>query len=697
MKASETSVLSFIGGLDKTFTIPPYQRNYEWTIEQCNELFNDIENAYLKEKTHYLGNVVYYFGEKNGAEYTEVVLVDGQQRITTIILLLCAIRDSGKSKDEFQKKIDTRYLINDTSDEKYRIRLKQTAYDYQNFLSVINKSKNKDENNNIVKNYNHFLELLHDTDISLNDLYNTIQKLEIVSVNLEIENDLESVQTIFEKINSTGKPLSAADLIRNCLLLSKSSAEQQRLYDNYWINIERTIENDSISFLAKNYLIIQTFSDIANSEIYKVFKEYSSNSSKSHEEILGELVTYSKFFNWLKKNNSPKKELNKYIQELNYLKTEDVYPLYLYLLNKLYDKDINELLKIFHLLSDFMLRFRIVSASGGGGALRSVVYKLLEKMSENEIQICYEDIYSELSNSPTKSGRYPSDDDFKQALMQSRKNNHTYGRVLLRKIEDYETKNISVPLEEITVEHFMPQTLNEWWNKNFGGAEKAVAIYEKYLNCIGNLGIMSQGYNSSNYNKSWNKKLEIIKQVQFNITKEVVEYKEWDETHIQVRNVDLANRACKAITPPQTRKKMQPLFTVEFENGIYPASDITTDMNGSDVKEVLYKGKPLGINSWRYYFNEICKITYKLDSEKFGKIVKENLIHKNSKKRNGNKKDPLISKNSHLLVEAKKIGNSEYYSEGSLSSERARIYAKQLLDLYGITDCFSIYVVSKDN
>ena len=87
----------------------------------------------------------------------------------------------------------------------------------------------------------------------------------------------------------------------------------------------------------------------------------------------------------------------------------------------------------------------------------------------------------------------------------------------------------------------------------------------------------------------------------------------------------------------------------------------------------------------------------KLDSEKFGKIVKENLIHKNSKKRNGNKKDPLISKNSHLLVEAKKIGNSEYYSEGSLSSERARIYAKQLLDLYGITDCFSIYVVSKDN
>lgn len=697
MKASETSVLSFIGGLDKTFTIPPYQRNYEWTTEQCEELFKDIENAYLRQKNHYLGNVVYYFGEKNGAQYTEVVLVDGQQRITTIVLLLCAIRDSGKIQDEFQKKIDCRYLKNDTSDEKYRIRLKQTSYDYQNFLSVINKSKNKDENNNIVQNYNLFLKLLQESDIALVDLYNTIQKLEIVSVNLEIENDLESVQTVFEKINSTGKELSAADLIRNYLLLSKSSSEQQELYDNYWVNIERTVDNASISFLAKNYLIIRTFSDIPNSDIYKIFKEHFSNNNISHKNILEELLIYSKYFNWIVNSNSPNKKLNKYIQELNYLKTEDVYPLYLYLMNKLYNNNTDELIKIFHLLSDFMLRFRIVAASGGGGALRSVVHNLLEKMTDNEIQISYEAIYSELSNISTKSGRYPSDEDFKQALKQSRKHNYTYGRVLLRKIEDFETKNISVPLDEITIEHFMPQTPNQWWDNNFGGSEKAFPLYEKYINCIGNLGIMSQGYNSSNSNKAWNEKLEYIKQVQFNITKEVAVYPEWKEVQIQLRNEDLANRACKAVTPPQARKKIQPLFTVEFENGIYPASDLITDMNGTEVREVLYNGKPLGITSWRYYFNIICKIVYTLDPEKFGKIVKDNLIHKNSKKRNSNKKDPLISKNAHLLVEAKRIGNSEYYSEGSLSSERARVYTKQLLDLYEITDSFSIYVVSKEN
>ena len=99
MKASETNVLSFIGGLDKVFIIPPFQRNYEWSKKQCEELFHDIEKAYYKKKTHYLGNVVYYFGENNGAEFQELILVDGQQRISTIVLLLCAIRDCEKDSN----------------------------------------------------------------------------------------------------------------------------------------------------------------------------------------------------------------------------------------------------------------------------------------------------------------------------------------------------------------------------------------------------------------------------------------------------------------------------------------------------------------------------------------------------------------------------------------------------------------------
>lgn len=693
MKASETSVLNFIGGLDKVFIIPPFQRNYEWSNRQCEELFSDIENAFKKQKTHYLGNIVYYFGDNNGAEFQELILVDGQQRISTIVLLLCALRDCEKDA-EFQSKITTRYLKNDTSIDKFRIRLKQTSYDYQSFLSVIEKTPIKDENNNIIKNYKCFLRLLNETTISLVDIYNTIQKLEIVGVNLQIENDLETVQTIFEKINSTGKPLSAADLMRNYLLISKSPTEQQRLYDNYWVNIETTVGNEFISRLAKNYLVIKTYDDVANEEIYSIFKEYFSNANVSHEKILQELEIYSKYFNWMRNFNTPNKQLNKHIQELNALKTEDVYPLYLYLMNKLYDTSEKELVKIFKLLSDFLLRYRIVAPSGGGGALRAVIQKLIEKMDNDEITASYDTLYFELSNSNTKAGRYPNNNDFYGALTQSRKYNHTYGKVLLRKIEEAETKNIGVPLEDITVEHFMPQTPNQWWYDNFDGKEKTYLIYEKYLNCIGNLGIMSQGYNASNSNKPWPDKLQFIQHVQFNLTKEVAANSDWKEEQIIFRNNDLAKRACAAILKPLERTK--PLMTVECENGLYPASDTTTNMSGSYVKDVLYKNKSLGITSWRYYFNAICKITSELDFEKFRSIVADNIIHKSQSKYRKNIKDPIISMDKTLLVEPKKIGNTDIYSEGSLSSERARVYAKQLLDIFKITDDIQILVERRE-
>ena len=123
MKASETNILKFIGGLDKVFIIPPFQRNYEWSFEQCDELFEDIISSYKSKKTHYLGNIVYYEGKNNGASFSEFILVDGQQRVTTILLLLCAIRDEMKRQNIPDENITIRYLENDNGGDLYRVRL----------------------------------------------------------------------------------------------------------------------------------------------------------------------------------------------------------------------------------------------------------------------------------------------------------------------------------------------------------------------------------------------------------------------------------------------------------------------------------------------------------------------------------------------------------------------------------------------
>lgn len=402
MRATETNVLNFIGGLDKVFIIPPFQRNYTWTTEQCDELFNDIISAYKNRKTHYLGNVIYYAGRNSGASYTELILVDGQQRVTTILLLLCALRDSIEDQSMFES-VNRRYLINDTGDNRFRVRLKQTSYDSRSFMSIIDQTPLIEDDNNVTKNYNHFIKLINRSIISPQEIYETIPKLEIVDVNLQIENDLEAIQTVFEKINSTGKQLTAADLIRNYLLLANTSNEQERLYEDYWVKIEQTIKNDNISRFAKDFLILNVFEDVPETQIYKRFKEHFNSTQALHIDILRDMNKYSRYYAWLKFENSPNDKINRLIKSINFVKSDDMYPLCLYLFDTHYESNTVELIKILRLLSDFMLRYRIVSPSGGGGSLRAVVQQLLEGLNSGVVENNYKGLYFELSNSNTPS------------------------------------------------------------------------------------------------------------------------------------------------------------------------------------------------------------------------------------------------------------------------------------------------------
>ena len=691
LRATETNVLNFIGGLDKVFIIPPFQRNYEWNFEQCDELFTDIINAYKNKKTHYLGNVVYYVGRNNGASYNEFILVDGQQRVTTILLLLCALRDSISDQNVFES-VNKRYLINDTGDNRFRVRLKQTAYDSQSFMAIIDGRPLEDDENNVAKNYYHFMELIRKSDVNARDIYETIPKLEVVDVNLQIEDDLSAVQTIFEKINSTGKRLTPADLIRNFLLLSKSSDEQERLYQDYWVKIENTIKNENISRFSRDYLVMNIFDDVPETRIYKMFKEHFTDTGALHIDILRDMYKYSNYYAWIKFAKCPNQKINKNIKLLNFLKSDDVYPLYMYLIANLYDSNLDELIKIFELLSDFMLRYRIVAPGGGGGSLRAVVQQLLDGLSSGIVELSYDAIYYELSNSNAPSGRFPNDDEFKNALMENV--NPIYAKALLLRIEERETRNIMVALDQVTIEHLMPQTLSDWWIKNLGGAEEAERIHDRYLNCIGNLAPISQGYNSQNSNKPWDIKMQHLKNVQFVITSEIAENSEWKEENIRVRNENIANRACKVIISPleRNRKYQSKNVAGEFAAGIYPISDVVTPMSGTSLESIVYNNVVIEVSTWKDFFNKICEIVCTVDSELFKRIVTENRIHKATSVRNYPDKDPIISQDMNKLVGAKRIGDTTFYSEGTISSTRARIYAKQLLDIYGLTECFEISV-----
>ncbi len=611
-------------------------------------------------------------------------------------MLLCAIRDISTDED-LKKVINRKYLKNEDSLETFKVKLKQTSYDEDIFISVVEGDiSNVSKDSNIFKNYDLFIKLLEESDISPQNIYETIPKLEVVDVNLSAGNqsiNLETVQTVFEKINSTGKKLTPADLIRNYLLLANSSKEQERLYKQYWIKIEQTVKNENISRFARDYLVMNTFDDVPEDSIYKNFKEHFSKSS--HLYILSELYSLSKYFSWLIFENSPNKEINHIVSYLNLLKTDDLYPLYLYLFSKLYDNNATELKNLLQLLSDFMLRYRIVSPSGGGGALRAVIHQLLEKLNSEEIQISYDNILFELSNSNTIAGRYPDDKEFKEALMYSNNLNYRYARVVLLKIEEFEKKNINVAVRDVTIEHLMPQKLSEWWIEYLGGKESAETIYEKYINCIGNLTPMSAEYNSKNSNSSWDTKLNQIKDIQFVITSEIYSNKEWKEENIVKRNNNIAERACKATISPLQRTRQYQIkgTSEEFIEGLYPINDITTPMSGTHITAIIYDDNITSVSSWNDFLKTICELAYDLDDNIMKKIVRENNIHKATSIRNYPDKDPIITNNPALLIGPKEIKkDSGIFIEGCISSNRARFYAKQILDIYGLSDEFQIQV-----
>jgi len=692
MKATETTLLKFIGGLDKSFIIPPFQRNYTWGEAQCKELYDDIIQSCDSGKAHYLGNLIYYEGKRSGASFTEIILVDGQQRVTTILILLCAIRDLIEDSS-MKEKINRRYLINDSNEDMYRIRLKQTAYDSGSFTSIIDKEPPENSDNNVAKNYNLFIKLIKESEIDPVLIYEAIPKLEVVEINLQASDELESVQKVFEKINSTGKPLTPADLIRNLLLLTNSASDQEKLYTKYWTKIEETLQGDNISRFARDFIIMKIFNDVPEKQIYKLFKEYFYGINARNEEILDEMNRYSKYYAWIRFENCPDKGINRCIKMLNILKTDDVYPLYLHLLFNMYDNQKNELHRIFNLLTDYMLRYRIVTPSSGGGALRSVVQELLESLISGTVDLSFEAVLFELSNSTAYTGRFPDDDDFKKSLMSNV--NPSYARVLLLKIEAHETQNIPVEISEVTVEHLMPQKLSGWWKTYLGGVDEADIIHRELLNCIGNLTPVSQSYNSTMSNKPWDYKWNNLRDVQFTITSEVADkYIKWGKENILKRNLSMANRAIKIIKGPLPRTRpIRTNNTEEYSPGVYSLSDTSAPMNGSTPIAIRYDNRVIECTRWRDMLVVLSSELIRINQQQFGRVVADNSIHKATSKKNFPQKDPIFSTNAELLVEPMNIQNSSYYCEGCLSNIRARVYAKQLLGQFDCIDDFYIEII----
>jgi len=627
--ATDITVKGFIGGLEKAFIIPPYQRNYAWGLEQCLELFGDIMRCVDTNGTHYIGNVVYYLGENSGGSFTELILVDGQQRITTLLLLLCALRDVTNDKN-LQVVINEQYLCNKGATEDYRIRLKQTVADADSFIAIIDGVCPQESSGNVVKNYEDFKKKLSVCPDKHKAVLDAIARIQLVDVNLQIsstsKDSLRIVQTIFEKINSTGKPLSQADLIRNFLLIAPSVEKQNKWHKNYWLMIEKNLGADNISAFARDFLRMIWCEEIRESDTYRDFKDYVSEDKAGDQElVLKELLRFSKPYAWLLSISCPDESLNRELQMLRNLRSNDFAPLVLYLIDRLYGSALSELRRIIHLIVDFLLRMRIASPTTGSGTTRSLLFGLIRKMrdgGENAIDCTYDSILFELSNSPTLAGEFPSDMKFATALQGTFY--PPYARELLLRIEEYETKNIPVDISKVTVEHLMPQTLSDWWKRNLGGYENAERIRLTCTNTVGNFAIVSQGYNSSMSNKPWHEKRKALEDVQFTVTSSVASIEQWNEEAILTRGNDLAIRATQAITSPLPRTRdYRSRLSSEVSEGLYPLLEGDDSLVGTSLSAVIFNGERKVCTTWSRLLSVVGAFLYSENPMLFDEAVRD--------------------------------------------------------------------------
>lgn len=521
MKAQQDTMNNFFSLNNTTFAIPVYQRNYTWEEPHCKKLLEDIVSICKDvDKTHFMGTITYIIHLKDGyglGNIQEYEIIDGQQRITTTMLLIKAI--STKIKDErIQRQIDR--ILSDDDKTDGRLRLKPILRDRDAFKCVMTNRYNEYAGDSRVKsNYIFFLRELDryvSNGYDIKQIYAAFLRLKIVGIGLEKGDD--DPQIVFESINATGVHLEGVDLIRNFLMMGKESTKQERLYKEYWQQLEEYLKKDSvINEFIDTYLRIYYGVNVKKADIYDTFKRHSKEHFPNNiEGLMQDLRDYSRLYQIFINDEfelTPKdtsnissrqlSSLHIYFRIIVDLKFGVSYPFILQLAydfeqGKLDIENFNDILEI--LISYYVRRMICKDETN---ALNKITYELYKNLKESG-EISANSLEQFLGQ---KSGReiFPNDERVKEAFTGYDAYSSRSTKLVLLEIE--RLINAEPPSEEgLTLEHFYPQSATNSWRNLVG--EDYEKLETQYLHTFGNLSLTGQ--NTKLGNKSFEEKIKIL-------------------------------------------------------------------------------------------------------------------------------------------------------------------------------------------
>ena len=633
MKTESHSINDVLAKNATSFFIPPFQRAYAWGRPEIERYFSDISRiieSELDDKQH--DKLEHFFGtvvikEEKAGFANKSVVVDGQQRLTTTLIFLIALRDS--ETDQLKKDvINQNYLTNNASSFQDKIKLKQVTKDWDSYRALVKKTE---PNPGVISIAYDLLKKLISEKKRLNSQVGfeqyiiAIQRMNVAVIFLD-ERPFkgEDPQIIFETLNSLGKPLTLSDLVRNFVLLNMESDKQSDVYEKTWHPKIEEILNENTSKFFRDYLQYKTASSLKvvsvnnTKELYKQFKDFVDAEFDSHSNFIKDIVRFVKCYKWIIKevvndsissNNSNDRIIKELLRNIFHdIKAEAFKPFVLGLLEyhqytvnniKLSDET---LISTLQTIRTYLIRRRILGLTQGENKNIVTLSKKIEPLSNGTASML------ELLTTMFYRLRLPNDNEMKNTLtsMNFYEGLKQYSKLILGKIEEHNTKvAVDFRNKKVTIEHIMPQTLEDSWKVELG--EHFSEIHKTYLHNIGNL-ILTE-FNSEIGNKSFEEKKRKLATSSLNYRLDVINRNTWNEDSIKEHQLNMVKWFLSTFPLPEEFKEKANWNTQKIENTSFSPldSDAGEMAEGNKPLELLINEDVITVKTWQDVFIKFLK------------------------------------------------------------------------------------------
>ncbi|WP_209332511.1 DUF4268 domain-containing protein, partial [Lunatimonas salinarum] len=670
--ANELQIVKFLKSPDVQFVIPIYQRNYDWTITECRELLKDIIQVVDEKRvSHFIGSIVFIHDGvySTSDEVKELVIIDGQQRLTTINILIAALYRFAKENlsPQESEKLYNMFLVNQyVQKESYKLKLKQTDRNATAFKAILlGNEKSIDEYSNVKENYNFFRpEITNETYQTIIDGLNRL-----IFVEISLERGKDDPQRIFESLNSTGLDLSQSDLIRNFILMDLPPAVQDRLFETIWNPIEENAKDLSkrtslVSDFIRDYLTLRTKKIPNKNKVYQEFKLlFQGKDEESFQQELEDIKSLSFHYKKLVNPSTVSdKQVRRELEYINRLEINVAYPFLLQIFEDLENGviEISDLISILKLIQSFAWRRFIVGLPTN--ALNKVFMTLYSEIDSEEYVTSIEKALMRKGG----NSKFPTNEEVRLALKDKdlyniQTKNRSYFFELL---ENYNNKEyVDTSNEEITIEHIFPRTPSEEW-KQYLTREQYSDFKDKYMNTIANLTL--SGNNGSLSNRTFLEKKtmnEEGKEQGYNYSRlwlnsYLQKIDEWTIIHLEERFEIIYERFLKIWKLPEV---------VVFQE------QIDSEQNIFDAEKPTFK-------KLEYFIFENNKVEEEAISQMYFYVLRA-LFRKNSEVMVSGQDVIKISRNQSDFREARELENGWYFESNTDSNSKFSVL-KMLLSLF---------------